>query len=285
MLKYYSYYNVGGYKDMYLGDSSMKDAEAYYVPLLSIWKKKAAAGDAEAEAKVKLTESLPKIQLLSTKDNFGLPDEATPIFSHGGYKIMYTLNAKGESIFAIRDVESDSKDESGRNIPFLMVIVGSTETDAKTLEKVSAYASSHLESFSKELAGLYYYDAEKNGVVFKLSSMNIIINRIANEGNNSILTIDGVKSVQAKHGVVSLLVLPEGLSKDYALTEQGLKGIPVQSISIDEILPLDNQKKLIAILKNVKEVKSSFLSDRKVQYIVGGAVILGFLIGYLIGRS
>ena len=24
MLKYYSYYNVGGYKDMFLGDSSME---------------------------------------------------------------------------------------------------------------------------------------------------------------------------------------------------------------------------------------------------------------------
>lgn len=161
MLKYYSYYNVGGYKDMFLGDSTMKDTETYYLPLLSIWKKKTAAGDAEAEAKVKLTESLPKIQLLSTKENFGLPEEATPMFSHGGYKVMYTLNAKGESIFAIRDVESDSKDESGRTIPFLLVIVGTTETDAKTLEKVSAYACSHMESFSNELADLFYYDAER----------------------------------------------------------------------------------------------------------------------------
>lgn len=285
MLKYYSYYNVGGYKDMFLGDSTMKDTETYYLPLLSIWKKKTAAGDAEAEAKVKLTESLPKIQLLSTKENFGLPEEATPMFSHGGYKVIYTLNAKGESIFAIRDVESDSKDESGRTIPFLLVIVGTTETDAKTLEKVSAYACSHMESFSNELADLFYYDAEKNGVVFKLSSMNVIVNRIANEGNNSILTIDGVKTVQAKRGTVSLLVIPDGLSKDYALTEQGLKDVSVQSVLIDRILPLDNQKKLVDLLKNLKAGGNSFIFDRKVQYIVGGAVILGFLIGYFIGRS
>lgn len=284
MLKYYSYYNVGGYKDMYLGDSSVKTTETHYLPLLSIWKKKAASGDSEAEDKVKLTENLSKIQILSSKDNFGLPEEATLMFSHGGYKVINKLTANGESIFAIRDIESSSKDESGRNIPFLMVIIGTTEDDAITLEKVTAYASSHLESFSKELANLFYYDADKNGVVFKLSAMNVIVKRISNEANNTLLTIDGVKTVQAKRGGVSLLVLPEGLTKDYALTEQGIKGVPVQSVSIEQILPLDNQKKLIEILKNIRG-KESIFSDCKVQYIVGGAVILGFLIGYFIGRS
>ena len=65
MLKYYSYYNVGGYKDMFLGDSSMKATETHYLPLLSIWKKKAAAGDSEADAKIKRTKNLSKIQILS----------------------------------------------------------------------------------------------------------------------------------------------------------------------------------------------------------------------------
>lgn len=285
MLKYYSYYNVGGYKDMYLGDSSMKDNETYYLPLFSIWKKKSASGDTEAETKVKLTEELPKIQLLSTKENFGLPDEATPMFSHGGYKIINTVNKKGESIFAIRDIESSSKDESGRKIPFLMVIVGTSESDAIALEKVSAYASSHLESFGKELAELFYYDADKNGVVFKLSSINSMVKKIANKEDNCILTIDGVKTVKAKPGTVSLLVLPEGLSKNYALAEQGIKSVPVQSISIEQILPLDNQKKLIEILKNVNGVKNSFFTDKRIRYIVGCSVFLGILIGYFLGRQ
>ena len=285
MLKFYSYYNVGGYKDMYLGDSSMKATETHYLPLLSIWKKKAVSGDPEAEAKVKLNENLSKIQILSSKDNFGLPEEATLMFSHGGYKVINKLTSNGESIFAIRDIESSSKDESGRNIPFLMVIVGTTEDDAITLEKVTAYACSHLETFSKELADLFYYDAEKNGVVFKLSSMNVIVTRIANEGNNSILTIDGLKTVQAKRDAVSLLVLPEGISKDYALTEQRLKGVSVQSVSIGRILPLDNQKKLIAVLKNIKGIRNSIFADRRILCIVGGAVILGLLIGYFCGRQ
>jgi len=285
MLKYYSYYNIGGYKDMFLGDSSMNAKETYYLPLLAIWKKKAASGDTEAESKIKVVESLDKIQLLSSKDSLGLPQEAGPMFSHGGYKVMYAVGENGDSIFAIRELEGESKDESGRSTPFLLVVVGNSEKDAKILEKVAAYASSHLESFSKDLSDLFYYDAEKNGVAFKLSSMNAIVKRIADEWNNSLLTIDGVKTVQSKRGTVSLLVLPEGLSKDYALAEQGLKGVSVQSLPIEDILPLDNQKKLIAVLKNVKGIRNSIFTDRRIGYIVGGAAILGFLIGFFCGRQ
>ena len=115
--------------------------------------------------------------------------------------------------------------------------------------------------------------------------MNTIVRKIAAEGNNSLLTTDGVKSIESRRGAIPLLVIPEGISKEVAFAEQGLKGQPVHSISIGQILPLDNQEKLIAALKNIKDVKNSIYSDRRVQCIVGGAVILGFIAGFLIGRS
>lgn len=285
MFKYYAYYNVGGYKDMFLGDSSMSAKETYYLPLLAIWKKKATSGDNDAAAKVKSAESLMKIQLLSSKENLGLPKEAESMFSHGGYKVIFSVAQDGKGIFAIRDIESSSKDESGRTTPFLLVIVGSTIEDSKSLEKIAAYASSHLESFSKELSVLFRYDANINGIVFELARMTTLIRKISAEGNNSLLTTDGVKSIESRRGAVSLLVLPEGISKELAFAEQGLKGKSVQSISIGQILPLDNQKKLIAALKNITDVKNSIYTDRRVQYIVGGAVVLGFIAGFLIGRS
>lgn len=285
MLKYYSYYNVGGYKDMFLGDSSMNAPETYYLPLLAIWKKKAASGDSDAESKIKSVESLAKIQLLSSRESFGLPQEAETMFSHGGYKVLYTVIANGESIFAIRDIESESKDESGRTIPFLLVIVGTTEKDAKLLEKVATFASSHLESFSKDLSALFCYNAEINGVVFKLSSINAIVKKISEEGNNNLLTIDGVHTVESKRGLVSLLVLPDGISRDMAITEQNLKGKVVQTVSISKVLPLDNQKKLVAALKGIKDIRNSIYTDRRVQYLVGGAIVLGFIVGYFLGKS
>ena len=285
MLKYYSYYNVGGYKDMFLGDSSMEAQKTYYLPLLAIWNKKALAGDTDAEAKVKSAEGLTKIQLLSSKENLGLPKEAESMFSHGGYKVIYSVGQDGDGIFAIRDIESSSKDESGRTTPFLLVIVGTTFEDSKSLEKVAAYTSSHLESFSKELSALFRYDANINGIVFELAQMNTIVRKIAAEGNNSLLTTDGVKSIESRRGAIPLLVIPEGISKEVAFAEQGLKGKPVHSISIGQILPLKKKEKLIAALKNIKDVKNSIYSDRRVQCIVGGAVILGFIAGFLIGRS
>lgn len=270
---------------MFLGDSSMKAKETYYLPLLAIWNKKALVGDTDAQAKIKSAEGLTKIQLLSSKENLGLPKEAESMFSHGGYKVIYSVGQDGESIFAIRDIESSSKDESGRTIPFLLVIVGSTIEDSKLLEKVAAYASSHLESFSKELSALFRYDVNINGAVFELAQMNTIVRKISAEGNNTLLTTDGVKSIESRRGAVSLLVLPEGISKEVAIAEQGLKGKSVQLISIRQILPLDNHKRLIATLKNIKDVKNSIYTDKRIQYIVGGAVVLGFIAGFLIGRS
>lgn len=270
---------------MFLGDSSMTDAEICYLPLLSIWKKKAALGDQEAASKVKLTESLPKIQLLNSQESYGLPKEAEAMFSHGGYKVIFTVTTSGESIFAIRDINGSSKDEAGRAIPFLMVIVGTTADDAKILEKVAVFACSHLDTVSHDLAEFFYYDPTKNGVIFKLSAMNAMVAKIAAEGSNSLLTLDGSKTIQAKRGTVSLLVLPEGITKELAVAEQGLAGMPVVTVPIARILPLDNQKKLASVLNNVKDVKSSVFTDKRVQYIIGGAIILGFIAGYFVGRS
>ena len=57
------------------------------------------------------------------------------------------------------------------------------------------------------------------------------------------------------------------------------------TIPVENILPLDNQKKLVAALRNIKDVRTSVLKDRRVQYIVGGAIIIGFIVGYFIGKS
>lgn len=39
MIRYYTYYSCGGYKDLYIGaDTDLVDAR-YFVPLLNVWKK------------------------------------------------------------------------------------------------------------------------------------------------------------------------------------------------------------------------------------------------------
>lgn len=285
MLKYYSYYNVGGYKDMFLGDSSMREDKTYFLPLLPVWKKKANAGDKELAEKVESLESLPSIKIVTGDESHGLPRSAKTLFSHGGYKVMLTSSDSGEIIFAIRDIESSSKDESGRTIPFLLVIIGNSENDKKILEKVTAYSSSHMETFSKKIASLFSYDSEKNGLSFALSALTAYINKIAEQSNNSLLTMEGEVLLESKRADVPLLVLPEGIDKSLAIQEQGLSGKKVNIVNLLDVIPLDNHERLIAILKGRKNRTTvGIFSDKRILYLLGGAAFLGFLFGYFIAK-
>lgn len=283
MLKYYSYYNVGGYKDMFLGDSSMNVQATYYLPLLPIWKKKADSGEKKYAERIKGLEELPKIQVLNASVDFGLPKDAETIFSHGGYKVLCISTTKGETLFAIRDVEGNSKDETGRSIPFLMAIVGNTQEDKNTLEVLTAYVASHLGSFSKTLAGMFQYDADRNGVAFNLSALTNLIREIVKKHDNTFLTINDRIHVHSNEA--ALLLLPEGITKQLALQEQKLSGKKVCTVGIECILPFDNQKRLISILQKAQGSKQSVLSDKRILYILGGAVALGFVVGLFIGKS
>lgn len=285
MLKYYSYYNVGGYKDMFLGDSSMKADKTYFLPLLPVWKKKAASGDKELTAKVESLGNLPSIKIVTGEECYGLPHSAKTLFSHGGYKVLLTSSDSGETIFAIRDIESSSKDESGRAIPFLLVVVGSSDNDKKTLEKVAAYASSHLDTFSKKISSLFSYDSEKNGLAFALAPLTSYIYKIAEQSNNSLLTMQGEIMIEGKRADVPLLIVPEGINRSLAIQEQGLSGKRVNAIDLLDVIPLDNHERLIALLKGKNgNGRTSIFSDRRVMYLLGGAALVGFILGYYIAK-
>lgn len=270
---------------MFLGDSSMKEDKTYFLPLLPVWRKKASAGDKALAAKVESLETLPLIKIITGDESYGLPRSAKTLFSHGGYKVMLTSSDAGETIFAIRDIESPSKDESGRTIPFLLVIVGNSENDKRTLEKVAAYASSHMETFSKKISSLFSYDSEKNGLTFALSALTNYLQKIAEQSTNSLLTMQGEMEIECKKSDVPLLIVPEGINRSLALQEHGLSGKKVNVINILDVIPLDNHDKLIAILKErSSRINPSMFSDKRVMYMIGGAACVGFILGYLIAK-
>ena len=113
-------------------------------------------------------EKLPAINLLTIDSSYGLPKSALTLISHAGYKVYLSLLSTGESVFSIRDIDSNVKDESGRSIPFLLLIVGTTEAERIVLEKLAAYAVSHIDEISKKIADLFSYNAEVNGIEFKV---------------------------------------------------------------------------------------------------------------------
>lgn len=189
MLKYFSYYNVGGYKDMFLGDSTMTSESTFYLPLLPVWKKKAEAGDVSLAEKIESLEKLPKIKILTIDSNYGLSKSAFTLISHAGYKVYLSKLSSGESIFAIRDIDSNSKDESGRSIPFLLLVVGDTDSDRIVLEKMAAYAVSHIDEISKKIADLFSYNAKYNPYNCEqvaLHIMRFMYRKFANEAPSGI---------------------------------------------------------------------------------------------------
>ncbi len=283
MLKYYSYYNVGGYKDLFLGDSTLPCEHTYFIPLYSIWKRKAESGDASLAAKVEALEQLHKMQVLTGEDSHGLPQTAKTLISHGGYKTFFSRESNGESIFAIRDIDSNSKDETGRNIPFLLIITGTTDADRIALERVAAYTTSHIDEMSGKLASLFSYDANVNGIAFDIKSLTKLIEGISKEQSNSFLTLAGQKFVNSEQEGVSLFTIPEGLNKEIAIREQKLTGKKVYFTMMSEVVPLDNQTKLISMLADLNKQEQPAISNKHLAYIIMGAIVLGFLIGYLIG--
>lgn len=284
MLRYYSYYNVGGYKDMFLGDSTMSYKSTYFLPLLPIWKKKAEEGDTALAEKVKSLEKLPQINLVTIDSDFNLPKPAVRLISHAGYKVYLSRLSTGESIFAIRDIDSNNNDETGRDTPFLLLIVGDTDTDRTKLEKLAAYSVCHINEISDKLASLFAYNVHVNGIEFSLQTLNELIDDISSKSDNSFMTISKDVIVNLKKKEVALYAIPEGLNKTIAMKEHNLKGKSVNFVMMPEIIPLDDPEKMNSMLalrqKNNSSELVSIFSNKKLFYIICGAIIAASILYY-----
>lgn len=286
MLKYYSYYNVGGYKDMFLGDSTMSSESTFFLPLLPVWKKKAEAGDLSMVEKVESLEKLPKINILTLDANYGLPNSALTLISHAGYKVYLSMLSTGESVFAIRDINSNSKDESGRSIPFLLLVVGTTDDDRIVLEKLATYAISHIDEISKKIANLFSYNVTVNGLEFCLHTLNKLIKDISTKSSNTFMTLTRDVVVDLSKKEIALFAIPEGLDRTIAIKEQNMKGKNVNFVMMSEVIPLDNQEKMKSMLELRQRHQASVISlwksklfDKKMKCIlIGGAIIAAAVI-------
>lgn len=277
MLKYYSYYNVGGYKDMFLGDSAMDVSKTYFLPLLPVWEKKAATGDTEHLSKVERVKPLPKIQLITSSSNHGLPKEAIRMFSHGGYKILLTQTKAGETVFAMRDISAPSTPN-----PFLLAIVGDTIQDRLALEKLTAYAMSHIQDYSQAIGRLFGYDSEANGITFNLGEINKMVRRVVAETDNSITTLSGDLRIDITSPDETYLLLPGGITTVVAIQEQGLSDKRVTALASGNGVSTNNPKLSVSVVKSKREQEEIRIRLRKKKMIIGGSVLLALLLGYLI---
>ncbi len=161
MIRLYSFYSVGGYKDMYMGHLNAESKSAYYLPLLPIMKKR---GIPEEKQKIEELEKLDKIQIITKDETYDLPYNCKSLFSHGGYIIMYRTFNDSSVCLAIRNLSSSMKDEEGRSAPFTLLFVADTPTDVRLLDNVATYCLDHSQDLNNILSPAIVYDVTVNGL-------------------------------------------------------------------------------------------------------------------------
>jgi hypothetical protein len=172
MIRYYAYYSCGGYKDLYLGNSSLKTEYTYFLPLLATWLKGTKPEYAE---KLKKVEGLTQIEVISKENYFDFPQQAKNLFSHGGYRVIYLTLSNGDTCLCVRDITNGAKDEDDRDIPFNILITASGENDVKILDQFCLDSLKQPNGFYGLMSPLFSYDPQVNGIKFYLGKLNSTI--------------------------------------------------------------------------------------------------------------
>ena len=283
MLRYYSYYSVGGYKDFILGTSEDKQEATYYLPLLPVLEERAKT-DEDAAKLFDQQKNRPKIQQLSAEQPFSLPASARVLFSHAGYKLIYKHLEGDYYALALRNISANTKDEHGRSVPFMFVITGDTKHDVEVLNILATYFACNIKGVEAILSKYLFMDIDVNGLKFELAKFNAWVKAVVANNSLTILpTMDGGKSIHAQIGNVALLVLPEGITEQKAITEQKLGTMEITSVKEIEILSKENPdrlvKQILSIAEELKEERKKNATFKKGMITAGAA---GLFVGAFI---
>ena len=217
MIRYYTYYSCGGYKDIYIGSDQDSSEVSYFIPLLNVWKKNNKPENAD---KIARAESVQHVELISKSNSAGFPSECTLMFSHGGYKAILRTLRDGRQCLSIRDIANGAKDEEGRDIPFNFLFLAD---GLDSIDQLDALAISYLTK-SNEIDGLISsaisYDPVINGVRFDLEKLNQLL--IKQQGLSNKLS--------HKAGVVDYLKIGSRNQYKLSFTEQALEADNVNSL-------------------------------------------------------
>ena len=283
MLRYYSYYSVGGYKDFILGTSEDKQEATFYLPLLPVLEERAKT-DEDAAKLFDQQKDLPKIQQLSAEQPFSLPTSARVLFSHAGYKLLYKHLEGDYYALALRNISANTKDEHGRSVPFMFVITGDTKHDVEVLNILATYFACNIKGVEAILSKYLFMDIDVNGLKFELAKFNSWVKAVVANNSLTILpTMNGGKSIHAQIGYVALLVLPEGITEQKAITEQKLGTMEITSVKEIEILSKENPDRLVKqILSSAEDLKEERKKNATFKKGMRAAGAAGLFVGAFI---
>lgn len=214
MIKFYAYYNHGGYKDFYLG-SNQDDVEyKYFLPLLAIHEQSLVDNpNGELSLEVERQKLLPKLVVLSDNtEAFNYPSAARTLMSHSGYKLLYRQLNPNTFVLAIRDIPG-SLDSYGRRTPYNVMFLCNNRNDCRALDIIANYIRCNMVCFESFLNSVFENDLVENGLKVHLKRLNSEINRIISTGQP--LFVD-----EALNKSVRLVVIPKGMEISNVLHEQ-----------------------------------------------------------------
>lgn len=175
MIRYFTYYSCGGYKDIYVGSDNDSATASYFIPLLNVWKKSNKPENAE---KISRAERLQHIELVTKNNSAGFPTECSLMFSHGGYKAIYRTLNDGRVCLCIRDIQNGMKDEEGRDIPFNFMFLADGQESIKKLDGLALEYLSKSKEIDVLIANAISYDYKVNGVKFDLSKLDTLVSSV-----------------------------------------------------------------------------------------------------------
>ena len=282
MLHFYTYYSVGGYKDMYLGSSAMTDvAQTYYLPLLPSMKQKADSGDNAIQEKVAKLEALAKIELLTKDCRYGLPSSADKLITHSGYKVIYMHLESNKHIVVLRDIQGKGTDENGRVIPFLLAIMCDDASDLPTMDKLATYLTSNTQAAENKFVEILHYDVNTNGLCFELKTICEWIVKLP-EPTKIQTSLTKESSIYGQEGKVALVVATT--DKQYLINELSLS-LPISLfLSAGSYLPTEDRSKAGKILSKWEEEERE-KKLRKNIIIAASAIAAGGLLIYLLCKN
>lgn len=253
MIKFYAYYNHGGYKDFYLGSNCDDTPSRYFLPLLQVHEQRLTdAPDAELQKEVDRQKLLPMLTVLTNDTTeYNYPDCVRRMVSHGGYKALYRRIDQQHIVLAIRDIPG-SKDVYGRSTPFCMMMIGDN-SDIDTLDHITQYIIRGLTDFESFATTLFVNDTKENGLRFDLARLNDKIHHITiNDSLKSPVSM----TESDKQGRPVCLFVNIQKQNAYHLLERE-QGIPKSSV--DFILYLDT----LELNRRPQEITSSTYQPRK----------------------
>ena len=218
MIRIYSYYNHGGFKDMYLGTFDADVDVKYFIPLYKVYEQRLAENpnDKKSEDKITLWSSLVQIKELNEKSSEAYPQDASIVISHSGYKIILKQLQNGTTLLAVRDIPGHA-DEFNRPSPFAVMLIGDGKQDYTQLCILADYLKNkeNLSLFETFCSGVFEHDIKVNALQFHFREF-----------------VSEVKDIISKHEIkeekfindrkVKLIVVPETLKAIDAIREQGL---------------------------------------------------------------